>query len=183
MKNVLRRIIHRIRGEVDIEELCKLGLKVGENLYKDSKTIIDPSWCWLVTIGNNVTLAPKVHILAHDASTKKALGYTKIGLVIIEDNVFIGANSTVMPNVVIGKNSIIGAHSLVTHNIPPNSLAVGVPAKVIGNADDYIKKYKKKLENGENPIFEEDYTIQGKISNQMKEEMKESLKGKIGFVR
>ena len=43
--------------------------------------IIDPGHCWLISVGDRVTLAPRVHILAHDASLKETLGYTKIGRV------------------------------------------------------------------------------------------------------
>ncbi|AGM26203.1 maltose O-acetyltransferase [Spiroplasma syrphidicola EA-1] len=51
--------------------------------------------------------------------------------IIIENNVWLGANVTVTPGVVIGENSIIGAGSVVTKNIPKNVIAAGIPAKVI----------------------------------------------------
>ncbi|WP_347988535.1 acyltransferase [Methylomonas sp. AM2-LC] len=53
--------------------------------------------------------------------------------IIIEDNVFIGAGSKIMKGVRIGQNSVIGAGSIVSKDIPPNSIAAGVPAKVIAN--------------------------------------------------
>lgn len=53
------------------------------------------------------------------------------GTVIIGDNVWTGKNVCIMPNVKIGNGAIIGANSVVTHNIPPYSVAVGSPAKVI----------------------------------------------------
>ena len=53
------------------------------------------------------------------------------GPIIIEDNVWIGENACILENVRIGKCSIIGANAVVTHDIPPYSVAVGVPAKVI----------------------------------------------------
>ena len=43
--------------------------------------ILDPSHCWMIEIGDDVTMAPRVHVLCHDASTKVHLGYTKIGKV------------------------------------------------------------------------------------------------------
>lgn len=180
---MIKSIIQKIRGECGLQELERRGLKIGKNVYKDATAIIDPSWCWLIEIGNNVTLAPRAHILAHDASTKNKLNYTKIGSVIIEDNVFIGANVIVLPNIIIGKNSIVGAGSVVTHNIPENSIAVGNPARVIGKASEYIKKENKRM-NDSKLIFDESFSIQGNISNEKKKKMKEILKnGNIGFVK
>lgn len=50
-----------------------------------------------------------MQILAHDASTKRYLGYTKIGRVLIGNNVFVGAGTIILPSVAIGNNVIIGA--------------------------------------------------------------------------
>jgi acetyltransferase-like isoleucine patch superfamily enzyme len=55
--------------------------------------------------------------------------------VIIEDNVWIGDMVSIMPGVKIGQGSIIGSNAIVTKNIPPFSIAVGVPAKVIKTFD------------------------------------------------
>jgi acetyltransferase-like isoleucine patch superfamily enzyme len=51
--------------------------------------------------------------------------------IVIEDYVWIGANVFICGGVVIGENSIVGANSVVTHNLPPNSICAGVPAKLI----------------------------------------------------
>lgn len=69
------------------------GLKIGKNCEIKGEVIIDPGHCWLIEIGDNVTIAPRCHILAHDASTKRFLGHTVVGRVVIGNNVFIGANS------------------------------------------------------------------------------------------
>ena len=92
LKSFIKSKVMRLRSEISTEELVKLGLKVGKNFSRQEKTLIDQSHCWLIwliTIGDDVTLAPRVHILAHDASTKKGIGFTKIGLVNIGNNVFI----------------------------------------------------------------------------------------------
>lgn len=93
-----------------------------------------------IEIGNNVLVASKVLITDHfhGKSNKSELLippvlrnlYSK-GPVVIEDNVWIGEGVTILSGVKIGQNSIIGSNSVVTSNIPPFSIAVGSPAKII----------------------------------------------------
>nr|WP_245250557.1 DapH/DapD/GlmU-related protein [Youngiibacter multivorans] len=170
----------KLRGEVPVEYLKKMGLKVGSNFHKQYGCIIDSSHCWLISIGDNVTLAPNVHILAHDASTKMYLDYTKIGLVSIGNNVFIGAGSIILPNVSIGSNVVIGAGSVVSRSIPDNSLVLGNPAKVIGSVDDYIERQRTLL--NEAVIYDESWTINN-ITETKKEKMIGDLKNRVGFIK
>lgn len=154
---ILKNLLRTLRGDIDIEKLKKRGLKVGKNFKMIGQNIIDPSHCWHIEIGDNVVLAPRVHILAHDASTGLFVGYTKVANVKIGNNVFIGASSTILPGVTIGDNVIIGAGSVVSKSIPSNSLAVGVPAKVISTLEDYLNK--EKLMMNEDNTFEEEFTL------------------------
>lgn len=71
----------------------------------------------------------------------------RYGEIEIGDNVFIGTNSTVLYDISIGNNVIIGAGSLVNKDIPSGVVAVGVPCKVVGNFDDYKKKFFAMQEN------------------------------------
>lgn len=170
-----------MRSEVSTDDLIELGLKVGKNFSRQEKTLIDQSHCWLITIGDNVTLAPRVHILAHDASTKQWLGYTKIAKVKIGNNVFIGAGSIILPGVTIGDNTIIGAGSIVTHNIPENTVAAGNPARVICTLEDYVTKCKNLM--GTDNVFDESYTLRNKnLTSEQKLKMSEILEDRIGFV-
>lgn len=106
--------------------------------------IIDPSHCNHITIGDNVTLAPRVHIIAHDASTYLFLGKTRAADVTIGNDVFVGASLIILPGVTIGNRVVIGAGSVVTKDIPDNSVAVGNPARVICTIDEYIGKERAK---------------------------------------
>ena len=160
MKKIIKKLLEKLRGEDDLEKLKKRGLKVGTNFKMIGQNIIDPTHCWHIEIGNNVVLAPRVHILAHDASTGLFLGYTKVSNVKIGNNVFIGAGSIVLPGVTIGDNVVIGAGSIVSRDIPTNSVAVGNPAKVICSLDEYLSK-EKKLMNTEN-TFDEEFTLRNK---------------------
>lgn len=180
IKRFLKNIRRRLMDEPNLKKLKKNGLEVGENFSMQEKCIIDKSHCWLIKIGNDVTLAPRVHILAHDASTKRHLNYAKIGLVNIGNKTFIGAGSIVLPNVSIGNNCIIGAGSVVTKNIPDNSVAVGNPAKVICSIDEYLVKQKKLMQ--QRPVYDSKWTVRENITDEMKKEMIESLKDGIGYV-
>ena len=70
-KNILK-IDDRSQLEIAIEN----GLKIGKNHNIQDQVIFDWSHCWLIEIGDNVTIAPRTYILCHDASTKNALDYT-----------------------------------------------------------------------------------------------------------
>ena len=176
----IKEIIYRIRGDYTTEKLIKMGMKVGKNFGRLNGVILDPSHCWLITIGDNVTMAPRVHILAHDASTKTFLGYTKIGRVNIGNNVFIGAETVVLPNVTIGDNVIIGANSTVTKDIPPNSVVVGNPAHILCTLEEYLAK--EKLEKDRSPFFGEEYTLRKNVSMSKRMEMKKILKNTKGYI-
>lgn len=178
--SILKEFVYRLRGEYTTEKLIKMGLKVRKNFKRLNGVILDPAHCWLITIGDNVTMAPRVHILAHDASTKGFLNYTKIGRVNIGNNVFIGAESVVLPNVTIGDNVVIGANSTVTKDIPPNSVYAGNPAKFICTIDEYIEKNKRKMEDS--PVYGEEYTLRANVDEAKKKKMYDELENKIGFV-
>lgn len=176
----LKRIVFRLRGETPQEELKKLGLKVGKNFSAQAGYNLDPSHCWLITIGDDVTLAPRVQILAHDASTCRILGYAKIGRVTIGNDVFIGAGSIVLPGVTIGDHVIIGAGSVVSHDIGSNGVYAGNPARFICSMDEYVQKHRKNMEC--RPVFGEEYTLRGNITPEKKEEQYEALVDGIGYV-
>lgn len=178
--NGLKELIYRLRGEYTTERLIKMGMKVGKNFDRLNGVILDPSHCWLIEIGDDVTMAPRVHILCHDASTKKFLGYTKIGRVTIGNHVFIGAESVVLPGVAIGNNVVIGANSTVTHDVPDNAVVAGTPARVICTLDEYLAKEKKRMECA--PCYGEEYTLRQSVSMEQRMEQKDALEHGIGYI-
>lgn len=180
LRILVRRLIYRLRSDYTTEQLAKMGLSVGKNFKRMHGTILDPSHCWLISIGDNVTLAPRVHVLAHDASTCHHLDYARIGRVDIGNNVFIGADTVILPGVSIGDNSVIGANSTVTKPIPANVVAAGNPAKIICTIEEYIARNKARMQNGY--VYGEDYTLRGNITLQKKLQQQQDLKNGCGYV-
>lgn len=143
---LVRKLLEYLRGEPQhLDKLLKRGLKIGKNFKRMGGVIIDPSHCYHIAIGDNVTLAPRVHILAHDTSTYVFFGKTRAANVTIGNDVFVGASSIILPGVNIGNRVIIGAGSIVSKDIPDNSVAVGNPAKVVCSVDEYLAKEKAKM--------------------------------------
>lgn len=98
----------------------------------------------MISIGDNVTITNSV-VLAHDASTKKELGYSKIGCVEIGSNVFIGYGCIILPGVKIGNKVIIGAGTVVSKDISDNTVVVGNPYKIIMSYDEYMRKNEERM--------------------------------------
>lgn len=148
IKVFVRKAINFVRflGKSEVERLRARGVVIGENvdIYNCN---IDYGHGYLVTIGNNVTITNST-ILTHDASTKKFLGYTKVGSVTIGDNVFVGHGSIILPGIEIGDNVIVGAGSIVRESIPENSVVCGNPAHMICTTEQYISRNRERLENG-----------------------------------
>lgn len=145
--NILSELFAKIGNNVkiDVPFYCDYGqhISIGNNVIININcTFVD---CNKITIGNNVLIASNVQIYTttHPVNISDCLldnwsynnphaFFNTYSLpVTIEDNVWIGGGVIILPGVTIGKNSVIGAGSVVNKSIPPNSLAVGNPCKVI----------------------------------------------------
>lgn len=115
---------------------------LGNNVYINYNcTLIDDAE---IFIGDNSMIGPNTSIITgtHPVSSKlrsKGYGYNKP--VHIGKNVWLAANVTVLSGVTIGDNSVIGAGAIVTKDIPENSVAMGVPAKVVRKINDQDDEY------------------------------------------
>ncbi len=169
MMKILKKIIRKLLGRLpSIEELRDKGAVIGDNC--DIYGSIDNGHEFLVSIGNNVTLASGSRILTHDGSTKKIVGYSRVGRVDIGDDVFIGADAIILPNVKIGNKVIIGAGCVVTKDVPDNSLVVGNPGRIIGSYDAYVEKTKIQMETL--PVWDTHYSNK---TEEEKQQMKSTL--------
>ena len=99
---------------------------------------------YLITIGDNTTISFDCAFVTHDAATRVIRNLPDgnpetviYGPINIGQNCFIGCRSVVLPGVTIGDNCIIGAGSIVNKDIPSNSVAAGIPCKIICSIDEY----------------------------------------------
>jgi maltose O-acetyltransferase len=180
LKALLRKLLGRVLRVDTLVTLKRRGLSVGENFFMQDGCVIDAWHCCHIRIGNDVTLGPNVTILAHDASTKHALGFVRIAKVSIGDRVFIGAGSIVMPGVSIGNDVVIGAGSVVTHDITDGALVVGNPAMAIGTTAEYFAR--KRDEMAAVPCFGEEYTLRAGINAKRMVEMSAKMKDGVGYI-
>lgn len=132
-----------------VEDFCCLNNAVGDLIIGDytrvglGNTIIGP-----VTIGNHVNLAQNITVTGLNHNFEDvSLHIDEQGVdtipVIIEDDVWIGANAVILPGVTVGKHSVVAAGSVVSRSIPPYSVCAGVPAKVIKQYDFEQKEWVK----------------------------------------
>lgn len=147
----LSYIWNRRSGNAYIDYLRKKGVCIGRDCVSRGPLTqeIDITRPELVSIGDHVFLHKGLKIITHDWASWVFVGkYADFipshGKVSIGNNVWFGENVMVLKNVTIGDNCIIGAGSIVTRDIPSNSVAVGVPAKVISSLDTYYEKRRKQ---------------------------------------
>ena len=169
-------------GDLPTRYFVKRGMTIGKNFNRQSGTRLDPSHCWLISIGDDVTLSNKVQLLAHDDTPRVYTGYGRIGRIQIGNRVFVGANTTILMNTRIGDDVIIGAGSVVTKDIPNDSVVVGNPARVIGKTSEFITREKDRIENG--ICFDKSYSYYHSVGLEKKQEMQDifSKNPQIGYL-
>jgi maltose O-acetyltransferase len=165
----------KVRRGLTPEILREYGATIGENVVIWTNKI-DLGHAFLLTIGNNVTISD-ARILLHDGSTKMALNYSRVGKVTIGSNVFIGADSIILPTITIGDNVVVGAGTVVTKDIPNNAVVVGNPGKIIGTYDEFMKKNRNLILAGA-PVYG---TYWKNKNNDEKELMRRELENRVGF--
>lgn len=173
-----------------VRSYCRIYNAHGSNLIIKKYSVVTGG-CTFVTAGHHSTVGiPHFLLGASHINDKK-------GDIIVEEDVWIGTNSTIMPGVKIGRGAIVGACSLVTKDVPPYALVVGSPAKIIAKKfelEDVIKHEKTLYTESERipvetlkKIFEENFD--GKktfgtnkpLTTEDLEKL-QSVKAKYGFV-
>jgi len=149
--NLFRSVSLSIRSAVELrryneytiaEYFRKQGAQIGNGCSIICRDLgAEP---YLVKIGNHVTIASGVLFVTHDGGAwvfrEEVPDLQVFGPIVIEDNCTIGINAILCPNIRIGPNSIVAAGSVVISDVPPNTIAMGIPARPFGS----VEKYKEK---------------------------------------
>ena len=104
-----------------------------------------------IIFGNNIELGPGVKIISANHSPNNFRKHIKSKPIKIGNNVWIGSDAVILPNINIGDNVVIGAGSIVVKDIPSNSIAVGNPCKVIKIKEEYIEDLSSIILNKKIP--------------------------------
>lgn len=157
IKQIIKNIIYGNKScsEKYVKYLRRKGANIGEGVcfFSPETANVDSVRCNWISIGKNTKITAGFTMLAHDYSSSVLIGkYHDILLpggaeTIIGSNCFVGVNVTILPGVTIGDNVIIGAGSVVTSNIPSNTVVGGDPAKIICSLDKYYEKRKENFLN------------------------------------
>ena len=135
-RSILRQLLGHIGQNSVIEPpfYCSYGrnVHIGDHVFLNVLcTILD---CNQVRIGHHVMIGPAVQIYtaAHDLQAEARIqGWEVAKPIVIEDNVWIGGSAILLPGVGIGRNAVVGAGSVVSRDVPANTIVAGNPARVI----------------------------------------------------
>ena len=146
VRSIYRVLYRKIVGNLNpVKYARKIGVNMNGRVFLTGGVLwgTEP---WIITLGDNVHISDGVRFLSHDGGARlfrdktPDLEITKP--ITVGNNVFIGNCTLLLPGVKIGNNVVIGAGAVVTHDIPDNSVAVGVPARVIESFEEYYEKLK-----------------------------------------
>lgn len=182
----LLKLINRIftyysfkKDRLKLRNLMRRGLKVGRNVYIFQDVEIDPGYPYLIEIGDNCRIGKNVLILAHDATTFKDLGITRLAPVKILDGSFIGQRAIILPGVTIGPRAMVAAGSVVNRNVPEGRAVAGNPARPYTTYAEILERVGSDV-NNEN-VFDFAEIEKGALSM---ETIKEKIeKAGVAFVR
>jgi maltose O-acetyltransferase len=178
-----RRVLDRVRGEVNINRLVAQGLELGRGVYIGQRVHLDAGHPWLISIGDHSVITSGSVVLTHDGATQLPTGLTRIAPVVIGKRVFVGAGAVILPGARIGDDSIIGALTVVRGEIPPGSIVIGNPGQIVSTVDAYAERHLQAAADG--PVWPQNGWMAGRgITDARKAEQRAVLGGATsGYLR
>ncbi len=130
--SAVRRWFHGLRG-----------VSFGTDVWVGHNVVLG-NHAYLLTVGDAVTIASGAQLLTHDTSFTRVGGRDIAAPIHIGNRVHIGAGAVILPGVTIGEGSVVGAQAVVTHDVPPGSVMVGVPAHAQGTVAEALVQLPEK---------------------------------------
>ncbi len=157
-----RRLIEELGHALEQWVLCRgskvrclrrRGARIGSHTTILTRVKDFGSEPWLVEIGSRVSLAAGVAFITHDGTSRVFRHHiegsspygNRFGTIRVLDNCVVGLRVILLPGVTIGPDSIVGAGSVVTRDVPPGTVAAGVPARVLCTVEEYAEKYRATM--------------------------------------
>lgn len=154
MFRIIKSLFMLIKDRIQISQnpigyAKAVGVCLGSNVhFYGIKRGMFGSEPWMISIGNNVHITSEVLFITHDGGTlilrDEVPDLEWSAPIKIGNDVYIGVRTIILPGVTIGNKCIIGAGSIVSKSIPDNSVAAGIPARVIKSTDEYLEQMKRK---------------------------------------
>lgn len=147
-----KELFHKIRklGKSHLASAIEDGMICGKDVTVMGNANFG-SEPYLITLADHVRISNSVTFITHDGGNwafrhdEPYLDVHRFGKIVVDEYTFIGAHSTIMPGVHIGKHCVIGIGAVVTKSIPDNSVAVGIPARVVSDTYAYAEKMKSRM--------------------------------------
>ncbi len=157
-----RRLSSALVRQLELWVLCRgskvaflrrAGARIGQRTSLLNEVAEFGSEPWLVEIGSDVAIASGVAFITHDGASRvfrqrlpgSSVFGNRFGPIRVGDNCVIGMRAILMPGVSIGPDSVVGAGSVVTRDVPPRTVAAGVPARVLCGLDEYEERYRQEM--------------------------------------
>ena len=176
-----RRVVAKVRGQVDVDRLIAQGLKLGRAVYIAPTAYLDPGHPWLIEIADQTLVGPWVIVLAHDTSTRLQTGHTLIGRVTIGKRVYLGHGAIIMPGSTIGDEAVIAPGAMVHGDIPARTVAIGNPAQVVSDVASFTQRHHEAI--ARDPVWPiPGWTVGGGITEERKAAQREALANRCGYL-
>jgi acetyltransferase-like isoleucine patch superfamily enzyme len=117
-----------------------MGIGIGQNVFIGLDTYLDCQFPELILIEDDVTISFRVTVVVHDDArrmegTIPGAGDGTVAPVIFKRGCYLGAGCLILPGVTVGERAVVGAGAVVTRDVPPGKVVVGVPARVVKDVD------------------------------------------------
>lgn len=146
---ILKLLKRRLKGSLAVAKEDGMIVGKGVTVMGGADFGSEP---YLITLGDNVRISFDVRFVTHDGGTWAFRNYyedmqdvVKFGPIVVEGGAFVGARSTIMPGVRIGSHAVIGAGSIVTKDVPAETVWAGVPARQICTLREYAERSKAAI--------------------------------------